>query len=305
MNNIEFSIISEEKTNSIYKIIRDRENDECRSDLSLPYLLTYWRLVKPPRYTFLNNNLVLELYDPAIPGNCIAIIGNENLNETINNIFIYQTTNSLNNEVSMLNEEQAKLLLNYPKFKINNDTDLDEYIINLNEYCNLRGKKLKSNRQAINNFSRKYGNNLNMEILDSIDDLIIKSLVNSMHIWEQKRSTNHDPSGTQLKYLEKMLLKSSLLGIKCAILKFNNSIIGFCIFSKVIEKKFGIAHIAIVDHTFVNSYDYLVFRVCEHLKNNGYQYLNIEEDMGIEGIKFKKQHMNPCRYQKRYSVTKN
>jgi hypothetical protein len=288
----------------LYKHVRFSEaTNKCRSDLSLPYLLTYWQLEKVPEYAWVNKNLVLLLHDIEYSSKQTVLVGDNLILDTLKQIFNHQALSGEEPQINMATSETVQSLRAHSKvFIIEHDRDLDEYILDSSVIADFLSPKLRTFRQAVSSFNRNYGSMVAVQFNDMSDRTVVHELVNSLHSWETHRNTNNDPGAIEKKYNDAMLSAPSESGILSMIVRLNGKPIGFCLYSMVAEKSYCLPHIIQVDYSYNHIFDYVLHSLCSRMSIEGIKFINAEEDMGIPGIRHKKKHLAPIDMDMRYTI---
>lgn len=187
---------------------------------------------------------------------------------------------------------ETKALLNrlFPnKFEYILRKDMSDYIYNIKDLVELRGKKYHSKRNLISQFKKIY-NNWEYKTLNK--DLLKNCLeVNSSWFDHKKQELNNNilnyevnMSNLAFKYFDEL----ELFGVAILV---NKKIIGFSIgyeinnlvIDNVIEK-------AIIEYKGI--YTILVQKFLENISNN-YIYINREDDLGLENLRKAKLLLHP------------
>lgn len=302
---LKFKEININEIASFYSELSALENSgECRADLCLAYFCTYWNLVQKPKFTKINGNIVLDLHDVETQENYICLVGSHKLPETIDTVFAYLVENGREAIINMLDEATVSLLRNCANLKIIHNRYLDEYILSVEDHALLKKKSLRNSRQAVQKFLKYYNDEIRIFELDLNDTSSVISLINSMHTWDVRaNSANNDPGRVEKKYIEKLLTTINITGLRNMAVCYEDQIIGFILYSLDEKKKFCIPHAIKVNYGFRHSFDFLLYALACKLKTAGIEYINAEEDMGAEGIRFKKMHLAPIKMYRRYSIT--
>lgn len=301
---IQFHPLTYKNAIALQELIRASESEtECRADISLAYLITYWKLKTPPLFAKVNNNYILNLYDIEQSSAETAIIGSNKLKVTIEEVFASQAHSNVPAQITLATEAQIKLLEGDVRFNVSPDHDLDEYILDVDLLTSFNHPHLRTFRQAVEKFDGIYSTDrtIRLEQLSYTTETISR-VINTLHSWERPKQQN-DPLGIEKKYLEEMLRTASQTNLQLVGLFDEDKLIGFCMYTLSEQKKFCLAHVIKVDYSFTHSFDYFLHAFAKYMKTQGYKYINAEEDMGVPGIRFKKQHLAPVKMLRRYTIT--
>ena len=101
--------------------------------------------------------------------------------------------------------------------------------------------------------------------------------------------------------LERFLTHAHLFNPIIFAAEYNRSFLGFII-AEPVGRKYAVVHFAKSNPKYKEVYVFLNNSLAKHLWNMGYQYMNIEQDLGIPGLKYAKQQWNPIKYLKKYFI---
>lgn len=183
------------------------------------------------------------------------------------------------------------------KFEVENSKDLYEYIYNVDDLAYLNGPKYYNKRNEVKSFYRKYEGRI---LIKKIEDNDVASIKEVYKMWlDVSEERNNNP---QLKF-ENAALNIAFdyyneLGIIGLAVYVDNHMIGFIIGTKL-NNEYVDAMIEKGDINYKGVYRVLNTefpKMCvEECK-----YINLEEDLGIEGLRNMKSLYHPSHLIKKY-----
>lgn len=286
---------------SILKLyLSDCDYDECDFAITTLYI---WKDYYLFNYTYCicNNMLIIK----SQSGNQISF-----LMPIGKNIYLKETLKILENYCENLNIKLTfsavpKLGLDrlknyYSNLTYNNYSDWFDYIYNILDLKNLRGKKYSNKRNHINKFITLYGSNYSYEPLSiNNKDEVIQFLDN------YKLKYEHD----QMEFLEAdnlhdILNNLSTFNVIGGILKINNKVVAFTI-GDILNKQTLCVHVEKALKEVEGAYTMINYLFINHNYQNNLKFINREEDMGLENLRFSKENYHPIKYLTKYSVQVN
>jgi hypothetical protein len=201
--------------------------------------------------------------------------------------------------VNRLNRAGAK------KIRSESDRDNYDYVLSTKEYVELSGKRFANKRKKINNFTRVFGDKLTIHEV-SHSELDKKSLLKLYKDW-----TSHETDGSkqaQTEYLAfSKLLENPWLEEAFELVnveyRLDGKLCGFSV-SEVTGSGYAVGHFMKADLEIRYLYDYIVYHTVKLLREKyNVNYFNIEQDLGIEGLRTYKERHNPYKYLKKYRIT--
>lgn len=178
-------------------------------------------------------------------------------------------------------------------YDIETDRDNSDYIYNASDLINLSGKKFHSKRNFVSRFKRLYSYEFR-EYTDADRDAVF-GLYDD---W-------HDHAGHETLELERKVITRALdnykeLGLKIGVITIDGKLAAFSI-SSVENDLVAHAMIEKGDTKYEGIYQIINQQTAENFFQ-GVQYVNREEDMGIEGLRKAKLSYNPVLLLDKYTV---
>jgi hypothetical protein len=298
----EFPNFSAYSVQEILEFTKKVREFEPRSDFSPAYIVGYYNIDGQLRFCELNGNLIASYNDPETNTHCIEVFGANRLSETITEIFAYQKAHGLPVEITCLDDRQVSVLHDN-RMVVERYIDKDEYVISCDDHARLAKKELAAESRAVRNFIKNYGDDVKIYELDLTNEQSVNLLINAWHVWrEYFKNTNNDPDRVERKYTGMYLDHAHELPTRNFVISHADHIIAFGIFDVFEEFSCAVFHSLKVDYAYNHAFDFGLHVIANRLRSDGIKYINVEEDMGVPGIRYKKQHLAPVTLLKRYSV---
>lgn len=191
--------------------------------------------------------------------------------------------------------EQMKVLLQGDKYKFTDIRNNYEYLYNVSDMINLTGKKYHSKRNFINAFDNLYSYTIR-----KYQEADFGQIKNVIELWENNK-TNY--SEYEKKAIILTLENITELKTICDVIEIDGSIKGFILASVDLNNDVNI----LFEKADINYRGIYVALLNKFIKNNfsGCRYINMQEDMGIEGLRKSKLSYRPCMLLKKYNLTLN
>ncbi len=198
--------------------------------------------------------------------------------------------------VLMSEEEASELSEVFPdEFEIVADENNADYVYLTEELINLKGNKFQQKRNHLNAFLKNYEYTYERLTIDDIDE--IKEL---FFKWEAGQK-NHD-TGLSQKATLLFLENIDKLGVTCAGIRVDGKLVAFTGGEAITD---DMAHVPM---EFADTDDRGAFNVInrDFCKNewSDYKYINREEDMGVEGMRYAKRAYNPVKMIEKYRAVR-
>jgi hypothetical protein len=286
------------------KIAVETRAREPRMDFSPASIRSFYDTDDRLAFSRLNSNLIAKYYDPEINEIVYAIYGKNKLVESINELFSFLRNNGQSQIVTNIDEDQATALRKSKDFFVEQMEEAYEYIISTKAHAHLINPKLKDEAMHVRSFVRRYGDDVCIYELDMSKPAAITKIINSWHVWNNHyKNNNNDKVGEERKHINAYLSVASELPTRCMVISYASQIVGFTFFDVYKEYSCAVGHFIKVDYAYNHAFDFMVHALCSKLYTEGIKYINIENDLGIPGIRYKKQSLLPVKMLKFYTAT--
>lgn len=200
-----------------------------------------------------------------------------------------------------MNEEECQLLEQlYPgKFRIQPDRNGFDYVYNIDDLADLKGRKYQKKRNHLNRFKENHPT----WRTEPLTDAHLPGVQQMAEQWYARRQQT-DPLGSYT--LERIALQRALadpaqLGMEGLVLLEEDRILAFTLGSKMAEDTYDIHFekaVEDVDGAYAAINQQFAFHLRE--KHPEIRYLDREEDMGLEGLRKAKLSYYPVMLKEKY-----
>ena len=197
----------------------------------------------------------------------------------------------------LMSEDEAKELeKNFcGEFEIFADENNADYVYLTEDLINLKGNKYQQKRNHLNAFLKNYDYTYERLTIDDIDE--IKEL---FFKWEASQ-VNHDTGDARratLLFLENI----DKLGVTCAGLRVDGKLVAFTGGEAITD---DMAHVPMefADIDYRGAFNVINRDFCKN-EWSEYKYINREEDMGVEGMRYAKRAYNPVKMTEKYKAVR-
>ena len=189
-------------------------------------------------------------------------------------------------------------------YECRNIREYAEYLYEAESLITLKGKKLSSKRNFINNFPVEY----TFREYKIQDKPALMSLIGD---WQDNKeetklieNTDEDLSDHDVeeRVLDDMLSDLAKYNCFCDVLEVEDNIVGFCV-GEILPTKIGVIHFQKADISYRGCYA-LIDNLFVKKRFSQIKYVNKQEDMGIEGLRKSKLSYRPIRLVERWKAKK-
>ena len=193
----------------------------------------------------------------------------------------------------LMSEEEARELSEiFPdEFEIIADENNADYVYLTEELINLKGNKFQQKRNHLNAFLKNYEYTYERLTIE-IKELFFK--------WEAGQ-TNHD-TGHSKKATLLFLENIDKLGVTCAGIRVDGKLVAFTGGEAITD---DMAHVPMefADTDYRGAFNVINRDFCKN-EWSDYKYINREEDMGVEGMRYAKRAYNPVKMIEKYRAVR-
>lgn len=197
-----------------------------------------------------------------------------------------------------INETEKDVLYKYfsDKFNIEDTRDYYEYIYNTSDLAKLAGTTFQQKRNAINKLIKTYGESL---VIKKIEEDDIDKIKKFYYKWIEKVDDYHRSYiKTEVTEFDLAIENYKILELLGIVIYVDNEVIGFNFGSKVSDDTYD-GMIQKGNISYRGIYELLNNRTAKEFASE-IQYMNFEEDLGVEGLRKAKLIYNPIFLMKKY-----
>ncbi|MGL6064782.1 MAG: DUF2156 domain-containing protein [Fusobacteriaceae bacterium] len=200
------------------------------------------------------------------------------------------------NNLDLIPEKIKIKLENYYVFEeMENSFD---YIYLMEDLAFLKGRKYSKKKNKLNQFNKNY-----TYTYEQINENNLLEVIEFQKKWCKERECDSvDTLRKENIGLSKIFENFTNLKIKGGMLKVNNEVIAYALGEELTKDMF-VVHVEKANEEYKGSYQAInsIFLEKECLE---YQYINREDDSGVQGIKQAKESYYPIRMEKKYKIIK-
>lgn len=242
----------------------------------------------------LNGNLVFRMVDYKTHEPFLAMLGENDISNTLAHLFEYLGTTQLPREIRLVPAHMVQdALQKHQQYHFVLDRDNFDYIIDVAKFIKLSGNTFKSKRGDIKKFllqNKEYESRL-LKIHSAQDREHIMSLVNH---WTSNgvKSPGHD----DVHAIHKLLSHAHDFKTIDYGIFIQGKLRAFTI-NELIHKDTYMGHFGKADKTFPGIYSFLEYETARYMYENfGCKYLNLQQDLGLSNLRKSKLSYKPCKF---------
>jgi hypothetical protein len=275
------------------------------SDISFTTLHIWWNLDSQLAVSSLNGNLILDYelsFDPENSGFCL--IGTNRVDETIEEIFVHLRRGNRPLRLVHVPEFVVEKITARDNFLIAEELDYHEYVIDSHELASLQHSSHGRTRRKVARFLRETEEReLNLMSLDLSADDARKLILDAVIDWDSKYPRHNDPKRAEKLALKRTLDHSLALNTHNLCLFVDGKLQGVVLYHPTIDSRHYIINHLRVAYELPFIFDYMTQQIAKKAVDNNVPFLNLEMDLGIEGLRQHKMGLRPVSFFKKYRVS--
>ncbi|HMI09188.1 MAG TPA: phosphatidylglycerol lysyltransferase domain-containing protein [Candidatus Saccharimonadales bacterium] len=278
--------------------------NEPYSDFSFDNLIIWLDYHNDLEASDLNNNLVIRftniLDDDAT---CYSLVGSSNISTAADSLLDFLTTHTDCVKLSYVPEEIIDTIrqLNRVDIRIEEDIDNKDYVYNTTDLAGMQGKHYRNLRERVIKFAS--GKSIHTKLFNCTDPLDRAIIDSAILIWSKKNMAHsNDPAKVELNAINKHLDLAQHFDIRAYGIYVENELACITIVHAPPHKGWLIGNHLKYDTDYPGAFGFTVHHLAIVAQSEGIQWLNCEQDLGKDGLKFIKTILRPAKFLQRYTV---
>ncbi len=258
-----------------------------------------WNIKGEMEVSCAGKNLVMKFTDYVTGKPFYSFLGTEKPSETASALLQHSVREGLKPMMKLLPEISVKQI-DHTLFAIKEDPDNFDYVLSVEKIKHYQGSAYEKKRNDVRRFTKRH--QFRVEVLDVRLQNIHHKILESFHAWMEEKDITVSEAQNELAALKRFFLISANLDLVTVAIFSGNTIIAFWI-TEVVGNGYAISHFEKAHSSFAGVYAYLKQQTASALSERGIEYVNLEQDLGISGLRANKESYYPHEYLKKFSLT--
>lgn len=228
-------------------------------------------------------------------------LGNGDEQEILDAIITDADERGMEVKITSLDRRAMEALEHYypGKFLFHSDRDSYDYVYDINDLADLKGKRYNRKRNHYNRFKTLYPE-YELQTIDSNNLFAVKEMIAEWYENKQRENPEIDYRKEQVA-LDKAFLSYSELGLEGLLLMNGTDVLAVTLGSLMAEDTFDV-HFEKARPDAEGAYAAINCEFAKYIRNKypNVQFLNREEDMGLEGLRKAKKSYLPHHMVEKY-----
>jgi uncharacterized protein len=257
-----------------------------------------WNIKGKTRLALLNGNLVVRFTDYLTGEPFYSFLGDNKADETAEALLELSKKEGL--KLKLVPEASAKALDGH-KFRLAEDRDHFDYVLDLNLLAKPDNRRFRSKRRLINKLI--LNNKCQVTVVNDTDQDCLAAIRGLAKKLKNNLKVKNFSAAEELSAIDRALASIKNFNLVVAAAFINEKLCGFAI-KEVVDKNYAMGHFLKADVSlFPGSASYLMQQLALVMLDYGCGYINIEQDLGIENLRKWKKSYSTGIFLKKYIIT--
>ena len=251
----------------------------------------------------LNGNLIVRWQDCITGELFLSFIGTNKVEKTASKLLDYARERGITPRLQAVPDvvvgESGEL---GELFVVEEDHINSDYLLSVEEWAGMQGKKYKNKRNVMNGLIREH--NPELRQLDLDDERVHAEIMELCHRWAEQRGRQDEETAAEFEAIESLLVLAQELKLdrlRAFGAYVGDRLIGFSV-NEILPDGYALGHFAKSDYDYPGVFQFILHGACKYLLEQGVQFLNVEADLGDAGLAEAKHLMNPQGRLRKYVI---
>ena len=261
-----------------------------------------WSSRESTLVSILNNNLVLKFRDYITHEPFYTFIGINRIANTIDMLLKKAQEDHLSPCLKIIPEVSLQTAPKsvFSKYSVCEDRDNFDYIYSVNRSIEFNGNKLRSKRNFVNRFKSKY--QFTHKIIDLSSSRCQEEMLQLYEIWRKAKIKDPMEVQNELGAIKRVFKCQNFRNFLVVGLYIDQQLAGFSI-NEIHNHGYTTNLFEKGNIKFEGIFPYLRQITATYLAQKGCQFLNHEQDLGVEGLRKSKLSYCPKFFLKKYTIS--
>lgn len=291
----EMAIVDPDNVDALRTLWSTVQCEEPRSVLAPWFVHTCHGRVGSVHASELRGNLVVRYQWEANRPAVFSLFGTQDLEQSTLDALAGIAAMGQDPVLHQVSERQADILRHASRLRLERERERDEYVLDTESHAALEGHAYKRMRYAIRHFVDQWSD-VHIRMLDAMDPDHLTLLANSLSAMpNSSHMTGNDGGDWEEACLREFLRRPIGSPIQIFAIEIDRHVRGIGIFELAIDHRAVVFHVLRTDAQFDGLVEFGIWALARACARQGIAELNLEEDLGLAGLRRKKEHLHPAR----------
>lgn len=269
------------------------------SDFNVVNVLS-WDIDATARISNLHGNLVMCLPDYITGEDFYSFLGDQAVEQTAATLLDTAESETGQRHLRLVPAIGAETLAACRAYQVTEDESGHDYVLHLPEVVAMHGKHFAHLRRYVHKFERLYGTSAEFVEIDPTQTRTQQEISEVFTVREQGKT--HNEADNELAAISRLFGHSQHFDLQSFGVRIDGRLEGFII-CELLADGWAVGHFWKANTAYNGIYRYLMHQAAQALEQIDFHYLNIEQDLGIPGMRHMKHLLAPSLRLKKYTVT--
>lgn len=231
-----------------------------------------------------------------------TVLGNHNPEKTLLTLFDFLRTQGQEPVAKLVPDYFVNAMTNTSKFILEEDWDNTDYIYNVKQVTEMEGPEFRGFRRQINFYLKNYAHDTRTYLHKLHENPARLKLINAMHRWDKVYDLGNDHERLEGKSISRALTNHDVAPFESLVIESENEIDGFSMFQYPPQRGYAVINYLKCSYEKKALFDFIFYCTVSYLQTQGIKWVNFEQDLGKQGIRFHKQRLNPYTRLIKYTI---
>ncbi|MSU55109.1 MAG: DUF2156 domain-containing protein [Candidatus Taylorbacteria bacterium] len=249
--------------------------------------------------SLLNGNLIVRFTDYLTSEPFVSFIGSHEVFDTTDKLLKFSIKEGVQPALKLL-PEVSVINLDKEAFIVSEDRNHFDYIYSVEEISQYEGSGLKTHRNSLNSFLRKY-RKVEAKLLDVSNKKNQQEILRLYGKWEKNNGFSIPNETIAINRFLKHANQFSSIAIGVYV---EDELVAFNLHEKSpVDSAYINCLFAKTNSEFIGINAFLMNATAKILKEHNYKYINYEQDLGIYNLRQAKNSFQPHHFLKKYTAS--
>lgn len=266
-----------------------------------------WSLHSQIAYAMADDAIFLSLPDYITQQKIYSFLSYANPEKNLDLLLSWMRSNSLQPKLDLLPEFMKHRLEMHlsalsADYTIADNRDAYDYVISPAKVAEALGAEYSDLRYKISKFDRLHGEKISSVDFDPRNPEDVRRASRLANRWAERKKARNELYEDELYAFNRFLLAAQYTdSMLYTAYEMDGELVGLASI-EVVNESYAVGHFLKSDVSVSGIYYKLVHDMCRQLRELGVRYLNIEQDLGIGGLRDAKLKLRPVAFLKKFSL---
>lgn len=262
-----------------------------------------WNIRRVVALSNLYGNLVVRFSDDTTNKTFFSFLGTCKVDKTIETLLRFIESRRYTSALSLIPQpviDALPLDLRH-KYTIHEDPDNNDYILSVSDLCKFNANKFRQRKTNYRKFVQAYGDRITSGLIDLTAPGIPAAVESLLASWRRARGKSQSATRNEFLAIRRCLAHDQRLGIQAYGTYLDGDLVALNLFEIRDDMAYGHFMKVNTEHRGVS--EHLVYEFAKYLQARGVTHINIQQDLGIEGLRAYKMSYRPVYFLKKYVIS--